>query len=57
MSSNPFRDYATRISFNISLTRNQIFTLYNLSIQRNTSSKEERESFGVGADMFIHSFA
>jgi hypothetical protein len=48
-----FRDYATRISFNISLTRNQIFTLWAIAEQKSTRSREERESFGVGSDMFV----
>ena len=29
-----FREYATRVSFNISLSRNQIWTLYQISLGR-----------------------
>lgn len=53
MSNKAFRDYATRISFNISLTRNQIYTLWNISEQKLVRTKEERTELGVGCDMFV----
>lgn len=47
-----FREYATRISFNISLSRNQIFTLWNISEGR-LGNRQAAIDFGIGSDMFV----
>lgn len=48
-----FREYATRISFNISLSRNQIYTLWNISLQKLYRPREEMAEFGLNIDMFV----
>lgn len=52
MTNAAFREYATRVSFNISLSRNQIYCLYCLSNQ-STGKTELRRQFGLGNDMFV----
>lgn len=50
--SKAFREYATRVSFNISLSRNQIFCLWNCE-QEKTGGRDEALAFGCAADMFV----
>jgi hypothetical protein len=50
--SQAFREYATRVSFSIQLTRNQIYTLWVIS-QARFEKSGEREAFGLKHDMFI----
>ena len=53
-----FRDYSTRIHFNISLTRNQIFTLWAMEQMEKNHGKgfcfPRKNDYGVeGADHFV----
>lgn len=48
-----FREYATRVSFNISLSRNQIYTLWTISSGKTSRPRQDRIDFGLNADMFV----
>ena len=48
-----FREYATRVSFNISLSRNQIWTLYQISMGKVNQDRDGRIAFGIEQDMFV----
>ena len=46
-----FREYATRVSFNVSLSRNQIWVLWCLSQGR--TGRGDHVDFGLHHDMFV----
>ena len=47
-----FREYATRVSFNISLSRNQIYVLYQMSLKK-IGDREDMDKFGLQTDNFV----
>lgn len=47
-----FREYATRVSFNLSLSRNQIYVLWTVSTYKNGWPNKHKE-FGVQHDLFV----
>lgn len=52
-SNKAFRDYATRVSFNVTLTRNQIYTLMQVVEGRVFRDTDLRESWGLSRDWFV----
>ena len=47
-----FRNYTTRISFSINLTRNQIYVLWEIANKR-VSDRQRQQTFGLITDTFV----